>query len=434
MLDGWQSSLIHFDDIRMWLLGKRERGRKRERAEFVQLQGDDAAEEGFRSGNYARDDEGESEDVGKTVHDAMEEEEEEEEEEDMGRPSREKQSLERAEVSPSAQGTPEGMWLLRKQERSLLRLSVSPIKQPSNSKRSGGDNSTGTTPESSPAKLKIAGGTSQPQIAAAVGTCPSPHRAEFEHGKGGDGDEDACSASRRPEVAEGDPCVLCGEAMMARRGRYGLFWGCSSYQRTGCKFTRRARPPGSVSAGATAGSSSSSSTGGGGVSVVLEIDGRAEERDNGEKAGAGEGEVGEEVEGGGQGVEFRAYIWREMCGMASALAIGGRSAGDECEEAPLRAMLRRLKIRPLRCDWRDDGVYGAVFPLSEYERVKEALSTEALVTGIPRAALAFYRRPRSTSDGAVQLGGPGTGWSRWREKLTPALRACLMPFQEEVRW
>ena len=146
------------------------------------------------------------------------------------------------------------------------------------------------------------------------------------------------------------------------------------------------------------------------------------------------GVVGDVVVGGGLGVEFRAFIWRVMCGMASALAIGGRSAGDECEEAPLRAMLRRLKIRPLRCDWRDDGVYGAVFPLSEYERVKEALSTEALVTGIPRAALAFYRRPRSTSDGAVQLGGPGTGWSRWREKLTPALRACLMPFQEEVRW
>jgi hypothetical protein len=423
----------------MWLLGKRERGRKRERAEDVQLQDEGAAEEGFGSGNYARDDEGEPEDEGKTVCDAMEDDEEEEqEEEEVGSPSPAKQSVEREEVRPSAPGTPEGMWLVRKQERSLLRMSVSPIKQPSNSKRGrGGDNSTGTTPGRSRAESKLAEGTGQPQIAAAVGSCPSPHRAEWGEGKGGDGDEDAFSASRRPVVAEGDPCVLCGEAMMARRGRYGLFWGCSSYQKTGCKFTRRARPPGSVSAGGGGSSSSSlssSSSRGGGVSVVLEIDGRVDGQDNGEGAVAAEGEVGGGVEDGGRGVEFRAYIWRDMCGVASASTIGGRSAGDECEEAPLRAMLRGLKIRPLRCDWRDDGVYGAVFPLSEYERVKEALGTEALVTGIPRAALAFYRRPKGTRDGAVQLGGPGTGWSRWRERLTPALRACLMPFQEEVRW
>jgi hypothetical protein len=43
-----------------------------------------------------------------------------------------------------------------------------------------------------------------------------------------------------------------------------------------------------------------------------------------------------------------------------AAAIGGRAAGDECEELPLRRLLRKADLVPKRYDWRDDGLYGGV--------------------------------------------------------------------------
>lgn len=158
----------------------------------------------------------------------------------------------------------------------------------------------------------------------------------------------------------------------------------------------------------------SSGEGRGDEGVVASIDGDA----GGEKQGDDDGSLTEQ----GGGAEFRAYIWRAMCGPASAAAIGGRSAGDECEESSLRALLRRACLRPLRCDWRDDGVYGAVFPLSEYEVVKAVISKHADVTGLPPAALAFFR--------SAPVGAAGVlGGEDWRTRLTPALRSSLLPFQ-----
>lgn len=33
-------------------------------------------------------------------------------------------------------------------------------------------------------------------------------------------------------------CPLCGAALLQKEGKYGAFWGCSNYSKTGCRFTR----------------------------------------------------------------------------------------------------------------------------------------------------------------------------------------------------
>lgn len=201
-------------------------------------------------------------------------------------------------------------------------------------------------------------------------------------------------ASRPPEHDErkvdlgGGLCDLCGAAMHAKRGRYGLFWGCTAFPRTGCKFTRKA-------------SNAQQKKGGG--KVVLEMESKK---------------------------EVRVYMWRALCGPSQAAAIGGRTAGDECEEQPLRMLLRKAQLKPLRYDWRDDGIYGGVFALEDYDLLQAGLSAQhgVSVIGIPYAALTFFRHLSSPEHSAQEDAKQN---KQWLERLPRAMRSSLLPFQEQ---
>ena len=49
--------------------------------------------------------------------------------------------------------------------------------------------------------------------------------------------EIACSSSGQKRSNRPTICPICGGDMVLRKGKYGLFYGCSNYSKTKCKYT-----------------------------------------------------------------------------------------------------------------------------------------------------------------------------------------------------
>eukprot|EP00961_Rhodomonas_salina_P280569 3789783-Rhodomonas_salina.1 len=210
-------------------------------------------------------------------------------------------------------------------------------------------------------------------------------------------DSQADAPSNTSEVEDEDEenardCELCGAKMSARKGKWGLFWGCENYFVTGCKFTRRDKKKKKETI------------------FILEIEGRGEFRvhlrlpptaKRGKKVGSvskkgGAGNQGEAAcqEGGAKGKERKPpdgsapgrakadVEARQAKGPVSRLktksppeedAEEGRDQveqeqdGEGPEGKALRTALALARLVPLRINRREDGVFGAVFALDRYE-------------------------------------------------------------------
>jgi hypothetical protein len=211
--------------------------------------------------------------------------------------------------------------------------------------------------------------------------------------------------------------------MLPRRGRWGLFWGCASFETTGCKVTRRAAP--------------SAASGG---YAVLEMD---------------------TLE------TFRLHIVvpppTRAAGAGGAEGGGGGGGG----ETRLRELIAAAGLSPLRIDSRPDGVTGAVFSLDAHSTVRRRLAATApllLLLPIPAPTFRYFQRrrgspptsqstedpdvaesPEGTGDvtsgtvagrdgggGGGEGGGDGGGpW--WRRRLPEEMRRSLLPFQAPRR-
>ena len=229
----------------------------------------------------------------------------------------------------------------------------------------------------------------------------------------------------------------CGGALLPRRGKWGLFWGCSNWSANGCSETRRARTlgkghafvvleaetvdafrlylraragGGEAGAGASEGRRKRARThghAGGGVG-----EGRAEEEPGAAgqkrqrlKNGLAAGESAADGESFEAAAGRRAGRWVQIARTAAetSIPLQARQAGgpvrgalvheaataaekDACEGGPahrdgaltvesLAALVAAAaRVSPMRIDCRPAGPLGAVYPLAQYERVSQALS------------------------------------------------------------
>ena len=223
----------------------------------------------------------------------------------------------------------------------------------------------------------------------------------------------------------------CGGALLPRRGKWGLFWGCSNWSANGCPETRRARTlgkghafvvleaeavdafrlylrarTGGGAAGVSEGHRKSVHTHGPSGGAVGE--GRAEEGPGaaGQKRQRPSGGAAAESAADGESSEVvtsrRAGRWVQIaCAAAQTAAIplqarqahaaaetavaaraGGQGPAQRDGEDAAALTVESLaalvsaaaRVSPMRIDCRPAGPLGAVYALAHYERVSQALS------------------------------------------------------------
>ena len=270
----------------------------------------------------------------------------------------------------------------------------------------------------------------------------------------------------------------CDGVMVPRRGKFGLFWGCSNWQPSktvdgveseGCKFTKRVRQLSKTHS-----------------FVVLEAESVHEfwlylrtrvpptqrkrqreksaqpprQRDSQRRRTTGEKSTGaspnvnatpdcpsQQAPAPAQGRWITALSRAAKSpnpGAPLDLRNPVASAGGvEESHYSVESLVAASGLRPLRMDSRPAGAWGAIFRMREYELVQSTLvqvlaaSTDYTLLPIPPSTLQALRGCASaavTCGDSSGGGGGGEDEARWEaisDRVPRRLRACLLPYQIE---